>query len=106
MLDFVDAYRDETAPCPSRLGYDLRGIALRLDWAKQKDAALPGIHAAELARTLDRARQRGGEGALSKELKALVTRRAGQVGLARLADELIIVRWLAARTRSDIGALE
>lgn len=109
MLDFIGAYRNEKSeyyPCPSRLGYDLRGIALRLDWAKEKDVALPGIHAAELARTLDRARQRGGDGVLRRELKELVTRRAESVGLARLADELIIARWLAARTQADIGALE
>ena len=31
---------------------------------------------------------------------------AGAIGLARLADELIITRWLAARTRADIGVLE
>lgn len=106
MTEFIDAYRDEKYPCPSRLGYDLRAIALRLDWAREKDLALPGIHAAELARTLDRARQRGGDGVLSKELKELVSRRAEQVGLAQLADELIIARWLSARTQSDIGALE
>ena len=79
---------------------------MRLDWAKEKDAALPGIHAAELARTLDRARERGGGEALSKGLKNLVTRRAEQVGIAQLADELIIARWLAARTQADIGVLE
>lgn len=104
MNDFIQVYRDES--CPSRLGYDLRAIAQRLAWAKEDGKALPGIHAAELVRTLDRARQRGGESVLSKELKEIVTRRAEQIGLAQLADELIIARWLSARTQSDIGALE
>ncbi len=104
LQDFVSAYR--TNMCPSRLGYDLRAIALRLDWAKEGGTKPPSIHAAELARTLDRARQRGGEGELRKEMKALVTQRAEQVGLSQLADELIIARWLSARTQSDIGSLE
>ena len=43
---------------------------------------------------------------LSPELKAFLIERAGAIGLARLADELIITRWLAARTRADIGVLE
>lgn len=40
LMDFIDAYRNEQSefyPCPSRLGYDLRGIAQRLHWAKEKD---------------------------------------------------------------------
>ena len=103
LQDFVSAYR--TNMCPSRLGYDLRAIALRLDWAKEGGTKPPSIHAAELARTLDRARQRGGEGELRKEMKALVTQRAEQVGLSQLADELIIARWLSARTQTDLGVL-
>lgn len=102
---FVKAYRE--GKCPSRLGYDLRAIALRLDWVeKEKSKPLPGIHAAELARTLDHARQRGGDGQLTAEFKDVLACRAELVGLTQLADELIITRWLAARTQSDIGALE
>lgn len=104
--DFSAAYRNADQPCPSRLGYDLRSIAQRLAWAAETGTALPGIHAAELARTLQRARQRGGEGELSAELKARVSTRAGEAGLSRLADELIIARWLSARTQADIGTLE
>ena len=51
LQQFIGAYRDTA--CPSRLGYDLRAIALRLVWTGEKDNPLPGIHAAELARTLD-----------------------------------------------------
>lgn len=104
--DFSAAYRNADQPCPSRLGYDLRSIAQRLAWAAETGTILPGIHAAELARTLQRARQRGGEGELSAELKARVSTRAGEAGLSRLADELIIARWLSARTQADIGTLE
>ncbi len=106
LKDFIAAYRDEKQPCPSRLGYDLRAIALRLEWATEESCTLPGIHAAELARTLERARLRGGEGELSEKLKSRVKDRAEQTGLSRLADELIIARWLSARTKADIGAME
>lgn len=101
---FSAAYRAKE--CPSRLGYELRAIAQRLDWAKEDDLALPGIHAAELTRTLERARQRGGEGILSACFRKRVEERAKLVGLAALADELIITRWLSARTKADLGALE
>ncbi len=109
LQNFMAAYRDSESKyfqCPSRLGYDLRAIALRLKWAKEKNNPLPGIHAAELARTLSRARQRGGDGELKKDFKALIEVRAQKIGLEQLADELIIARWLSARTQSDIGSLE
>lgn len=109
MQNFMAAYRDSESKyfqCPSRLGYDLRAIALRLKWAEEKDKPLPGIHAAELARTLSRARQRGGDGELKKDFKAFIEARAEKIGLEQLADELIIARWLSARTQSDIGSLE
>jgi CRISPR-associated protein Cmr2 len=105
MQDFTEAYRRNQ--CPSRLGYDLRAIALRLSWVETtEEEPLPGIHAAELARALDRAHERGGNGELSKELKRQLEERARKIGLAALADELIIARWLSARTKSDLGALE
>ena len=101
---FIKEYRE--GKCPSRLGYELRAIAQRLNWAEEKDNPLPGIHAAELARTMSRARQMGGEGELTGEFKKFLEERAGLVGLASLANELIISRWLSARTQSDIGSLE
>jgi CRISPR-associated protein Cmr2 len=100
---FIEAYRANE--CPSRLGYELREIAQRLGWAKDSASELPGIHAAELGRTLQRARQRGGEASLSTEFCQSVTERAGVVGLEKLADELIVTRWLSARTRTDLGVL-
>lgn len=104
MQAFIKAYRENR--CPSRLGFELRGIAQRLSWVKTDDKPLPGMHAAELARTLERARERGGEGELPDDLKRRLKERAGEIGLARLADELIIARWLSARTKSDLGVLE
>lgn len=101
---FSEAYRANE--CPSRLGYELREIALRLAWAREDGSVLPGIHIAELGRTLERARQRGGEGLLSSAFCEQIRKRAGEVGLSALADELIITRWLSARTKADLGALE
>lgn len=97
MQQFIKAYQGEN--CPSRLAFDLHAIARRLAWAKDE----AGIHASELSRTLDRARLRGGDGKLSDTLKEFIELRESEVGLASLADELIIARWLSARTASDIG---
>ncbi len=96
MQRLISEYR--AGNCPSRLGYDLRAIAQRQSWANEKGNPLPGIHAAELARTLSRAREMGGEGDLSVDFKSFLDVRAKQTGLAILADELIIARWLSART--------
>lgn len=101
---YIDAYRAKT--CPSRLSYELRDIAVRLAWANTKHTPLPDIHAAELSRTLSRARQRGGEGDLPLALQTFVAARAKLIGLAALADELMIARWLSARTAADIGSLD
>ena len=101
---FIQEYRDKK--CPSRLGYELRAISQRLNWAEENDNPLPGIHKAELSRTLSRARQMGGEGELTGEFKKFLETRAAETGLAELANELIITRWLSARTQSDIGSLE
>lgn len=101
-------YFSETArsgQCPSRLGYEVRAIAQRLAWANGSEI-LPGIHAAELARTLADARLRGGDARIAVELRNAIEARARVVGLARLADELILGRWLAARTASDLGERE
>lgn len=107
-LDALERFKKEyqNRQCPSRLGYDLRAISGLLGWVDCSASPLPGIHQAELERTLAHARERGGENMLSPELKAFLIERAGAIGLARLADELIITRWLAARTRADIGVLE
>ncbi|WP_374326916.1 type III-B CRISPR-associated protein Cas10/Cmr2 [Azonexus sp.] len=92
--------------CPSRLGYELRSVVQRLAWVQCTQEKLPGIHEAELVRSLSRARKQGGQESLSDDFASFLLTRAQTVGLSQLADELIITRWLAARTQSDIGALE
>ncbi|RVT47824.1 type III-B CRISPR-associated protein Cas10/Cmr2 [Rheinheimera sediminis] len=108
-LDFLQKMTEayQSNQCPSRLAYELRAIGLRLSWAKAEEPQpLPGIHAAELSRTLARKRQSGGEGELSSATKALLAAQAEKVGLLDLADSLIIARWLSARTAQDLGAMQ
>jgi CRISPR-associated protein Cmr2 len=95
---------------PGRLAYDCRAIAL--------DCEARGLSAdvaeAELVRLLDRARERGGGQAISIDQRiALNGRRAAlapdqtdPTGLKRLADELILARWLSAKSARDISNLE
>lgn len=107
LQQFVDAYRN--GECSTRVAYELREIADRLAWAMQNGdgaAPLPGIHAAELSRTLDRARKPGDKGSLSQAFRQALVARATTVGLAALADELILARWLSARTQQDLGENE
>jgi len=103
MEQFIQAYRNEQ--CPSRIGYDLRAVADRLQWVGGE--TLPGIHQAELERMLDRANLPGGDGLkLAQALKETLLAQARSAGISTLADQLIIARWLSSRTSADIGVLE
>jgi len=103
------AYRYEQGQrqLPSRLAYDARQVHQRTVFALAGDKPQPGIPAAEFARLLDRARGEDGE-RLDKEIVARLEARLEALGqdhfnLATLADELIVARWLAARTAGDLG---
>ena len=86
---------------PSRAAHDLRAIGLRL--ADQcEDETARGMRAAEVNRLLDRARGEGGSRRIPAELRRLVRDRAAARPLNKLADELIIARWLSARTAGDL----
>jgi len=71
---------------------------------------------AEFFRLLTRAQQRGGAEKISEEIRdALKARqkilrtkaeKADPSGLLRLANELIVARWLAAKTLRDVSDLE
>ena len=87
---------------PSRVAYDLRDIDLRLRWlGADPGATAIGMRRAEVARMLDRARTRG-DAPLAAPHQATLLRRAGETPLGTLADTLIIARWLAARTQSQV----
>jgi CRISPR-associated protein Cmr2 len=106
---FIDAYRDNQLP--SRVAYDLRAIDQRLQGLKRlaaadAAAAMPQDHAmraAEVARTLDRARTTGGSEPLGAAIQHLIQEQVGQQPLAELANTLILARWLAARNAADLG---
>ncbi len=62
-----------------------------------------GMRAAEVARTLDRARNEGGGTPLSEPMREGIMAQARQQPLAQLADTLILARWLSARSAADLG---
>ena len=112
--DVIDAYGDNQLP--SRVAYDLRAIDQRMQGLKRlHDHGSAAVHpqadstreramrTAEVARTLDRARTRGGSEPLSAAMHALILDWDGRQPLAKLADTLILARWLAARDAADLG---
>jgi len=109
---FIQAYRE--AQLPSRVAYDLRDIGRRLAWlddwkieaggdTEARAATARGIRNSEVARMLDRARTDGGASAVPEDLKALILERARVESLDKVADALIIARWLSARTAAELG---
>lgn len=113
LADFAcwqEAYRYQPGggrKLPSRLAYDARQVHRRTAFALTGDSPERGIPAAEFARLLDRARREDG-GRLDPEIVARLEGRLealyrDDLDLATLADELIVARWLAARTAGDLG---
>lgn len=98
---WLQAYTDKTIP--SRVAYDTRAIHLATQFAlNQPDHTLGvKIQGAEFKRMLKKSRT-----VLNKELSSdmvqyLVNR--GELGLSQLANELIVARWMAAKTQLDLG---
>jgi CRISPR-associated protein Cmr2 len=105
MQTFVNAFRDGLLP--SRIPYDLRAIGGQLAWLDDANLrAADDMRRAEVQRTLDRARTDGGGKTISAELRQLLAEQAATLGLRRLADQLIIARWLSARSASELGITE
>lgn len=127
--EWILAYRK--GDLSSRVAYDCRDIFMRTDFAMQKNDdvnLLNKIRAAELKRMLLKARDNHGK-ELKKELITLLENRLKRMGgldvengqdwdnandgqpekphkianLDQLATELIIARWLAAKTQRDLG---
>lgn len=96
---------------PGRLAYDTRAIAMQCA-AVNLSAE---VAEAEFVRMFKRARQSGGDQEISDALqdklmaRQQVLRQQTNVddpsGLLRLGDELIVSRWLAAKTSSDVSDL-
>ena len=106
---FIAAYRDNQLP--SRVAYDLRAIDQRLQGLKRLSttdsravtAQERAMRKAEVERTLDRARTRGGNEPLTVDNQALILKQVDQQPLDELANTLILARWLAARNAADLG---
>ena len=102
---------------PGRLAYDTRAIALHC----RATGASTGVAAGEFRRLLDRARRGGGAEQIGTSLREHLDRRratfaaaaaadaahrADATGLLRLADELILARWLSAATADEVSGAE
>ncbi|MBN2885890.1 MAG: type III-B CRISPR-associated protein Cas10/Cmr2 [Chromatiaceae bacterium] len=99
---FTAAYRD--GQLSSRVAYDLRAIDRRLAWMREDESpSAHGMRAAEVARMLDRAQDRGGSEALKTEQRTVILTASRRQSLATLADTLILARWLSARAVADLG---
>ncbi|MDO4699976.1 MAG: type III-B CRISPR-associated protein Cas10/Cmr2 [Moraxella sp.] len=98
---FVKFYKDKAIP--SRVAYDIRGIYLRTHQiAKDNHDLNTNIQLAELTRMLKQARTPTGEKLTQNTIDGLC-HRGKKVGLDKLADELIVARWLAAKTQKELG---
>lgn len=108
LMEWQVAYTNKIFP--GRLAYDCRSIA---SYSEARGLA-EGVADAEFSRLLDRARDSGGSKKISGELREKLEQRRDKLrdaridpsGLKRLGDELILARWLSAKSARDISALE
>lgn len=106
--EWLQAYTDKTIP--SRVAYDTRAIHLATSFTLTSGDVELGkkIRNAEFARMLEKARTTTGE-KLSAEMKSALQQRleintqGTTIDLDQLADELIVARWMAAKTQLDLG---
>lgn len=93
----------------SRIAYDSRDIFMRTDFSPSNDLSSElhqNIRQAEFARMLDKARDMEGgklDNEVQEALKRRLNARPDADALNVLATELIIARWLAAKTQNDLG---
>lgn len=99
---WIQEYSSKNAGLSSRIAYDCRRIFLETDFPQQ-DTDLYTIRHTEFIRMLKKARTpQGGE--LSTDLiQSLEERFENLKDLNALATELIIARWLAAKTQGFLG---
>lgn len=98
---WISMYVDKDIP--SRVAYDIRDIHLRTDLIARHESELrQGIRSAELKRMLKQARTATGEKIASETIEEL-QERGTAIGLDKLADELIVARWFAAKTQQELG---
>ncbi|MDP2834549.1 MAG: type III-B CRISPR-associated protein Cas10/Cmr2 [Pseudomonadota bacterium] len=105
---WCNAYRQ--GQVPGRLAYDTRAIDLHCRAIR----AGADVAEADFQRLLARAKVSGGDRPISPEIQAALAERREKLaeeadendpaGLARLADELILARWLAAVTAGEVDS--
>ncbi|GHU35373.1 type III-B CRISPR-associated protein Cas10/Cmr2 [Betaproteobacteria bacterium] len=103
------AYRSDSRQLPTRLAYDARQIHQRTAFALVGADPKRDVQRFEFERLLSRARTDDGK-ALTDEWRDHLRNRLQDLqssrlptALAVLADELIVSRWLAARSTRDLG---
>lgn len=87
---------------PTRVAYDTRAIDLGTQFVTLDQTLLRKIRAAELKRMLQKTRLVTGGKVPELTIDAL-NKRAQEVDLAQLSDELIVARWFAAKLQKDLG---
>lgn len=88
---------------PSRIAYDIRAIHLRTkNFAPNDGELLNKIQSAELTRMLEQARTDAGK-KIRQDIKDELIAYGQKIGLDKLADKLIVARWLATKTQKDLG---
>ncbi len=103
MACWVKCYNDKTIP--SRVAYSIRDIALQTEIVSTDDESLQkNIRLAELNRMLKQARTNQGKELKKDDINKL-TERAKKIGLKELANELLVARWLAAKTQQELGRI-
>lgn len=101
---WIESYKNKAIP--SRIAYDMRDIFLHTRLIGKENMDLQkDIRLAELERMLKKSRTNQGL-EIPKHIIKYLTDRAKSIGLDKLdklADELIVARWLAAKTQQELG---
>lgn len=104
LQSWVDRYTQGTLP--GKLAYRIRQA-----WLHGRESALDAdIIELEVARAVEHASQRGGAQAIGNEVVEQIGRRAKRwqspadpTGHGTLIDEMVLARWLSARSAKDLG---
>lgn len=99
LAHWVNAYKDNKLP--SRIAFDTQAIHARTRFAVGNPHG-EGIQQAEFKRVLDRAQLKRGGKIDPADKTQLLQRHENLKDLNQLANELIIARWLAAKTNQDL----
>ena len=103
LSELISAYR--AGRLSTRVAYDIQAIDRRMPWLRRdRGEEACGMRTAELERTLDRARRQGGNERIPSCIRNRI-RDLSKKSIQRLADTLIVARWLAACTSEDLGGI-